>query len=301
MPYREGNALDLLEGKREIGIINDEQADQLRHWIRHGMLVLSAAVPAILLDRAEEELDRAYRGEIPELRFSCPEVAGDEIIPLKESVTRLPAKGLDLHWLSPITRDLIFAPKLRQFLELLFERRLLASQSLAFLRGSAQPYHMDTFYVAYSSPIQFAASWIALEDVTAGGGELAYLERSHKLPEHLLHGGFKSVWEAQRMTGRKDQRNLAEEYEARLADAASTHGLPEKTFLAERGDVLIWHASLAHGGKPISQHRTRKSIVTHYCPKEIAPLNWEQSGAVLRSYHNLAWYTTGYYQENQHR
>ena len=90
-------------------------------------MVLKGAIPADLLDRAEEELDRAYRGEVPGLVFSCPSVAPGEI-PWEEGVSQHPAKGLDLHWLSPVVRDLIFAPELRRFLELVFERRVLASR-----------------------------------------------------------------------------------------------------------------------------------------------------------------------------
>jgi len=295
-----GNALDLVEGKREIGMINDEQAEQLRNWIDRGYVVLHRAIPAELLDRAEKEFDRAYRGEIPTLRFSCPAIAGHhQIIPWEELVTQEAAKGLDLHWLSPGIRDLIFAPAVRQFLELIFERRVLASQSLAFLRGSAQSHHMDTFYVPYTSPMQFAASWIALEDVGAGAGELAYLEGSHKFPEHLLDGEYKSVHEFQRMT-RNINRDPGMEFGTWLADVARTQGTVEKTFLARRGDVLIWHAGLAHGGKPISQKRTRKSVVAHYCPREIAPLAWEQHSQPLRSYQDVAWYSTGYYRDSQH-
>ena len=44
---------------------------------------------------------------------------------------------------------------------------------------------------------------------------------------------------------------------------------------ARKGDALIWAADLAHGGKPISQDHTRLSIVTHYCPAEVAPLYFE--------------------------
>ena len=34
-------------------------------------------------------------------------------------------------------------------------------------------------------------------------------------------------------------------------------------------------ADLAHGGKPISLEHTRRSIVTRYCPRDVAPLYFE--------------------------
>src|SRR4051794_20311895 len=102
------------------------------------------------------------------------------------------------------------------------------------------------------------------------------------------------------MTRTTDRAGAAEAYEAQLSEAARARGMAERTFLAKRGDVLIWHAGMAHGGKPISQARTRKSVVTHYCPREIAPLNWEQRPAPLRSYRDLAYYTSVYYGPEKH-
>ena len=36
-------------------------------------------------------------------------------------------------------------------------------------------------------------------------------------------------------------------------------------FLAKKGDLLVWHANLLHGGeKVVDQNSTRKSMVLHY-------------------------------------
>jgi hypothetical protein len=40
------------------------------------------------------------------------------------------------------------------------DKVLLVTQTLAFWRGSAQNGHQDSAYVNYSTPMQFAASWI---------------------------------------------------------------------------------------------------------------------------------------------
>ncbi|MFN2624275.1 MAG: phytanoyl-CoA dioxygenase family protein, partial [Chthoniobacterales bacterium] len=103
-----------------------------------------------------------------------------------------------MHWVSDPIRDLIFAPKVLSFLHLIFERRVLASQSLGFWRGSAQEGHQDSAYVNYSLPMQFAASWIALEDVQEGAGELFYHVGSHRMAEHLYRGKFKGLADAER-------------------------------------------------------------------------------------------------------
>ena len=42
-------------------------------------------------------------------------------------------------------------------------------------------------------------------------------------------------------------------------------GLRERKFMARKGDVLIWHADLVHGGSPVRDlGRTRSSMVCHY-------------------------------------
>ena len=57
--------------------------------------------------------------------------------------------------------------------------------------------HQDTAYVVTSSPLELAAAWIALEDVTPGSGELMYYRGSHRLPEYAFAGERKH-WDAER-------------------------------------------------------------------------------------------------------
>lgn len=296
----QSNALDLVAGRRELGAITELQSEQLTHWISQGYVVLKGALPSSLLDRAEEEVDRAYRGEISGLLFDCPAIAPGELS-WNDRVPQHPAKALDLHWLSPTIRELILAPDLCSFLELLFERRILATQSLSFLRGSAQAHHMDTLYVAYSLPMQFAASWVALEDVAVGAGELSYFAGSHKLPEYLFLDEYKGIMELMRMGRDSRLQQMVWRYEASLPELAKEHGMPQRTFRAKRGDILVWHAGLVHGGMPISRQKTRKSVVTHYCPREVAPLAWESSRASLQWHEGRAHYTTSVYHSDQHR
>ncbi len=290
-----GNALDLIEGRLEIGRINEAEALLMRDWVRDGYVILRQALPRDIVDRAAEELDRAYNGEIDGLRFECVTVGGYNPVPWDPAVKTSPAKALDLHWLSQPIRELIFSKPIRDTIELLFERRALASQSLTFLRGSSQGYHQDTLYVPFSLPRQFVASWIALEDVTPGGGELTYFPGSHRMPEHLYADKFKTLWDAQRMLRQNSLRDEIKDYSQRLEERSVRAGCSAQNFLAKKGDVLIWHADLAHGGLPISTGKTRASVVTHYCPKEVASLTFERGRTTVRSHEDKAWYATGYY------
>src|SRR6185503_14278762 len=75
------------------------------------------------------------------------------------------AKLLDLHVHFESARELVFHPRVVRILSLILERPMLAFQSLYFRWGSRQDVHQDTAYVKVSSPLEFVASWIALEDV----------------------------------------------------------------------------------------------------------------------------------------
>jgi ectoine hydroxylase-related dioxygenase (phytanoyl-CoA dioxygenase family) len=111
-------------------------------------------------------------------------------------------------------------------------------------------------------PLEFVASWIALEDVQPGSGELIYYPGSHRLPDRIFAGGTKAL---------RQGDPAADNYSGELTDRCVRAGLVETAFLPKRGDVLFWAADLAHGGAVRSSDRTRKSLVTHYCPIQRRP------------------------------
>jgi ectoine hydroxylase-related dioxygenase (phytanoyl-CoA dioxygenase family) len=73
---------------------------------------------------------------------------------------------------------------------------------------------------------------------------------------------------------------MMDEYYRYLGSVARRY--ERKTFIASKGDVLIWHGMLIHGGDTIRNPcLTRKSYVCHYIPpgfnkdSEIeGPFNW---------------------------
>lgn len=270
----QGNALDIVEGRLELGLIDRKLAEALRAYIRDGYVVFRNAIPRRELIRARRALEDAYDGKIRGQQFNCPEL-GVEVGAWDERMKALPAKALEIHAHSSAIRDAIFSPVVSRFLAVIFDRRALATQSLGFYRGSGQNGHQDSAYVTYTLPLQFAASWIALEDVKAGAGELFYRVGSQNLGDFLYAGEFKSVREAQRLRPDWDAAEMDAHVNS-LRERSDQIGHPEKTFLAKAGDVLIWASDLVHGGKPISLDRTRKSVVTHYCPRDVAPLYMEE-------------------------
>ena len=264
----QANALDLLAAKEDLGMIPPDQAHLVRQFITDGYIVLRNVLPNEVLDRAQAVLERAYHGDMPEVEFNITGVGRK--VHWRPDVLTKPAKALDLHWLSADVRNLQLHDNILKTLHYITERRLLATQVLGFWRGSAQEAHQDSAYVNYSHPNQFMATWIALEDVTENCGELFYYVGSHRMPEYLYLDKYKGVEEAGRA-------NPGMNFDAPIKDPAmaARMGLQRKRFIAKRGDVLVWHSDLAHGGSPISTDVTRKSIVTHYCTAEAVPSYFE--------------------------
>jgi hypothetical protein len=289
-----GNALDIVEGKRDLGIITADQAVLLHHWITRGYVVLPQAIAADVLDAAQGDLEKAYGGLFPDMRFAVHTI-GQKVAWLPEARTS-PAKALDLHWYSQATRNLIFAPAVLDFLHLIFERRAMATQTLGFWRGSQQNAHQDSAYVNYSLPMQFAASWIALEDVVEGAGELFYHVGSHRIAEYRFNDRYKGTEEAARQGVPRERINhQIDEQITRIGLQAEGLGLETGKLLARRGDVLIWAADLAHGGSIISERHTRKSMVTHYCPAECVPSYFETRSRTIMPHGKTAFYASGHY------
>lgn len=58
------------------------------------------------------------------------------------------------------------------------------------------------------------------------------------------------------------ERSAAEDWDRRHCERC---GLAQQSFTCRRGEVLIWHHSLLHGGSlPVDPALTRKSFVVHY-------------------------------------
>ena len=173
---------------------------------------------------------------------------------------------LDLFAVSGAARDAIGHPTLVSFLKTIFDDDVLAMQSLYFEYGSQQAVHQDTAYVVSRKPLNLAAAWIALEDVTLGAGELIYYPGSHRF-DHFLFSDAHKHWRSDR-DGDAQHHAFLES----LHEKARASGMKQEAFLARKGDVLIWHADLAHGGGAITVPGvTRQSLVAHYCPKSVKP------------------------------
>lgn len=265
------NAPALLDGKRDLGLIDTAEYALLQTWIRDGYAILRGAIPPALCDRVRDDAERAVSGELSLYR----EMAGEDGIKVVPAAGSRQGKLMDLYAKSEAALQVVTHDAIARFLNLIFERPAIAFQSLYFEHGSEQPLHQDSAFVLVSSPLQLAASWTALEDVQPGSGELEYVPGSQAIPEYLFEGMLRTM-----PPGSPEETPFYDHLERRIAE----QGLKRARFLPRKGDVLIWSADLVHGGAPIAvahDKPTRRSLVAHYCPNDCRP-GYFHAGCAIR-------------------
>ncbi len=252
--------------------VNYDLAEKLHLWQKNGYVVLEKVIPEDYLNTfwsdVEELLENADKYKLT-ARIDLPKFKDRQVRLIgqfpKEDLKGKYVKINDFHNLSVAGKKLMTHPAIVTFLEAVFNQEVVVMQSLTFMYGSQQPSHQDFPWVTAKIPSHLAAAWIALEDIQIDSGPLYYYIGSHKMPKFNFGNGILS-------NSRSSKTPL--EFADYLDKTCATLKYPKETLLIKRGDVLIWHAALAHGGSIISNpDRTRKSYVCHYSTKQALPFH----------------------------
>lgn len=155
-------------------------------------------------------------------------------------------------------RSVAADPAILALLSKLYGRRAFPFQTLNFPVGTQQQIHADAIHFS-SQPERFMCGvWLAMEDITADAGPLIYYPGTHRWPivTNAMIG----------RRGWKSPRNSAQApFQAAWDALVAASGIEPETFLARKGQALIWSANLLHGGSlRTDPTRTRWSQVTHY-------------------------------------
>lgn len=165
---------------------------------------------------------------------------------------------------SELMRSVGKDPEILKILSFLMGKEAQVFQSINFLEGSQQKAHSDTVHMTTYPKGYLIAIWVALEDIEEEQGALFYYPGSHKLP-YILKEDFEHGGNSMRLGA-----NAYKAYEDRIEKLIEEEGLEKKIFKAKKGDVLIWHANLLHGGGPVTKEgASRKSMVFHYFAKGV--------------------------------
>jgi phytanoyl-CoA hydroxylase len=138
--------------------------------------------------------------------------------------------------------------------------------SLYYERGSEQALHRDSPYFCTRPANKYLGVWLALDDVNDDNGPLRVVPRSHLLPDidveklgREIFGDLNKISSAS-MEGWN-------RYQSEVQKQCDKQGLVALNVHVSKGDVIIWHPLMFHGGAPhVVKQRSRCSFVMHVTP-----------------------------------
>lgn len=288
--YDKPNALELLEDRRRNQNISDEDYALLHSWATDGYCVVSGVIPEQVIDSMMVDFDNLWTADRPFdglTFFDVPlgpnrgriNVSHEELLKV-DLPQRLAARDIP-NWrinhfdaYSDAAKAIFDNQELIRLTALIFDRESLPDSTLSFMYGSSQDAHQDTAVFHIFPPNYIIGAWIACEDISPDCGPLMYYPKSHLEP---IFERFHNYPQTNLRTADRDGATQYREYMNRLTQKYDRH-----LFIAKKGEILLWHGMLLHGGAGIKNPSlTRRSYVIHYVPPGmnvgndvVGPFNW---------------------------
>jgi SAM-dependent methyltransferase len=163
----------------------------------------------------------------------------------------------------PEIRDLCCYAPLSVKLQHLLGEPMALHLNLTGWVSTERDWHQDDYLNPPTINSHYAAAWIALDDIRTDAGPFEFVPGSHRWPFirqanvlsllDLDPGDESWPWRSERL--------LTPFFETELERRC----LVAERFLAQRGDVLIWHSRLLHRGSPPRRPGAeRRSLIAHY-------------------------------------
>jgi hypothetical protein len=231
--------------------ITAKDAALCRFWAANGYVILENLIEDAVLD----EVWGAYEAAVARGRIALPAEPGGEGDPF-------PGRQLNPHKKVGAFCRILKHAELLRCIRLLMDREPRALQTIASHKGSQQGLHSDSIHMTTYPLGYLTAAWIAFEDIDPDCGPLVYYPGSHRLPYVFSKDAGISEADFQR----EGYGPYHARYEPRIREL--TERMEPHHFHARKGDVLIWHANLIHGGSPRKNLAlSRKSVVCHFFVK----------------------------------
>jgi ectoine hydroxylase-related dioxygenase (phytanoyl-CoA dioxygenase family) len=247
------DALDQVASRLQRQEISEDEAALCRHWAEHGYVILNNLIENQTLD----DVWAAYEKAIRTGRIALPsEPAGEN--------DAFQGRFLNPHKKIGAFCQILKHPGLLHFTRLLIGREPKPLQTIAAHKGSQQGLHSDSIHMTTYPLGYLIAAWIAFEDIESGSGPLVYYPGSHRLPYVFS----KDVGITEEAFQRDGYAPYHAKYEPFIRQLVEKNHLEPHHFRARKGDVLIWHANLIHGGsRRENLELSRRSVVCHFFAK----------------------------------
>lgn len=229
----------ILENTTFFKNLSIEDKQSVRNFDENGFLVLKGFLKDTLVDNINEEIEQLQKNKTLKFRY------GGKLM-------------FAIHH-SEIIRTVGNNEDFLEVLSILMDGKAKLFQSINFINGSQQKTHSDSIHMTTYPLGGLLGVWIALEDVDENNGALHYIPQSQNLP-YFLNSDYENEGNLFKI-GKKNYSAYEEFLEKKVVEL----GLKKEIFRASKGDLLIWHANILHGGEPhLDKSRTRKSLVYHY-------------------------------------
>lgn len=168
-------------------------------------------------------------------------------------------------------RRLCLYPPLQTVLEILIGEQMMLHLCLTPWVSTERNWHQDDYLNPAHVNSWYAAVWIALDDIHPDSGPFEYIPGSHHWPLMRRDKVLACMTQEERdeadpisgakMWPKRSERLVVPAVEAEIA----ARGIPAKQFIANKGDVLIWHGRLMHRGTaPRVPGTERRALIAHY-------------------------------------
>ena len=239
-----GDSSQLAPQKEGFSDFSSSVQSKLLQWSKNGYLILDRFFDNKTCDAVNAEIEQLLKAD--HVRFTNRN------------------KIMFANRKSKLVKNIADDDALKKILGFILDKVVVPFQTINFIYGSEQRAHSDSIHMTTYPLGYLIAVWVALEDTSHENGPLFYYPGSHKLP-YLLNNNFNEGETALTLGNKKYS-----DYEDALKDLVAAGEYEKRELYAKKGDILIWHANLVHGGAPILDKKaTRKSMVIHYYAKDV--------------------------------
>ncbi len=234
------DAMDRLAEQPGYAALTAIQKEKVSRFIQDGYCVLEGFFTPDRVDRLNQEIDSLIGSGKLDFNYTGRKI-------------------MESYKVSQAVNSFFRDKAMIDFLNFIMGKPVIPFHTINFIRGSEQRAHSDSVHMSTEPQGYLIATWTALEDIGPDQGPLFYYPGSHRF-SYVTTQDFDSG-NSRWLLG----KNPNQKYEDRIEALIREKGIQPRYFTARKGDVLIWHANLLHGGSAIARpESTRKSLVAHY-------------------------------------